>query len=545
MPARSPDAGPAAAAAVATASRLADQRSTISGIPVDPVYGDAPYPGDYPYTRGIHASMYRTRLWTMRQFAGFGTAADTNARFKELLRAGGTGLSTAFDMPTLMGRDSDDEWSIGEVGKAGVAIDTLADMEDLFAGIDVSSVTTSMTINGPAAIVMAMYIAQAEQTGVPRGALGGTLQNDILKEYQAQKEYIYPPRPSMRLVTDLVRFTTAEMPRWNPISVSGYHIREAGSTATQELAFTLANGFAYVEAAMAAGLDIDEFAGRLSFFFNSHNDFFEEIGKFRAARRIWARWMRDRYGAKSERSWALRFHTQTAGVSLTAKQAEINIARVALQSLAAVLGGTQSLHTDSYDEALALPTEKAARIALRTQQIVAHESGVANVADPLGGSAYVEWMTDELERRAEAVFAHLEDLGDGSMLEGVYAAIASGWFMGEIADSAYRYEREVNAGTRLVVGVNTGTDGDDTQPPTLYLGPEIEELQRKRLDAVKHDRDSQAVHRALANVSDDAREPTVNLMPAIIDAVRVYCTEGEIASALGTVFGTYVETAVV
>ena len=543
MPARSPDAGPAAA--VATASRLADQRSTISGIPVDPVYGEAPYPGDYPYTRGIHASMYRTRLWTMRQFAGFGTAADTNARFKELLRAGGTGLSTAFDMPTLMGRDSDDEWSIGEVGKAGVAIDTLADMEDLFAGIDVSSVTTSMTINGPAAIVMAMYIAQAEQTGVPRGALGGTRQNDILKEYQAQKEYIYPPRPSMRLVTDLVRFTTAEMPRWNPISVSGYHIREAGSTATQELAFTLANGFAYVEAAMAAGLDIDEFAGRLSFFFNSHNDFFEEIGKFRAARRIWARWMRDRYGAKSERSWALRFHTQTAGVSLTAKQAEINIARVALQSLAAVLGGTQSLHTDSYDEALALPTEKAARIALRTQQIVAHESGVANVADPLGGSAYVEWMTDELERRAEAVFAHLEDLGDGSMLEGVYAAIASGWFMGEIADSAYRYEREVNAGTRLVVGVNTGTDGDDTQPPTLYLGPEIEELQRKRLDAVKHDRDSQAVHRALANVSDDAREPTVNLMPAIIDAVRVYCTEGEIASALGTVFGTYVETAVV
>ena len=543
MPARSPDAGPAAA--VATASRLADQRSTISGIPVDPVYGEAPYPGDYPYTRGIHASMYRTRLWTMRQFAGFGTAADTNARFKELLRAGGTGLSTAFDMPTLMGRDTDDEWSIGEVGKAGVAIDTLADMEDLFAGIDVSSVTTSMTINGPAAIVMAMYIAQAEQTGVPRGALGGTLQNDILKEYQAQKEYIYPPRPSMRLVTDLVRFTTAEMPRWNPISVSGYHIREAGSTATQELAFTLANGFAYVEAAMAAGLDIDEFAGRLSFFFNSHNDFFEEIGKFRAARRIWARWMRDRYGAKSERSWALRFHTQTAGVSLTAKQAEINIARVALQSLAAVLGGTQSLHTDSYDEALALPTEKAARIALRTQQIVAHESGVANVADPLGGSAYVEWMTDELERRAEAVFAHLEDLGDGSMLEGVYAAIASGWFMGEIADSAYRYEREVNAGTRLVVGVNTGTDGDDTQPPTLYLGPEIEELQRKRLDAVKHDRDSQAVHRALANVSDDAREPTVNLMPAIIDAVRVYCTEGEIASALGTVFGTYVETAVV
>ncbi len=383
----------------------------MSGIPVEPVYGEPPYPGQFPYTRGIHASMYRSRLWTMRMFAGFGTATDTNLRFKELLRAGGTGLSTAFDMPTLMGRDSDDTWSVGEVGRAGVAVDTLADMADLFADIDLGAVTTSMTINGPASIALAMYVAVAEANGIPRARLGGTIQNDILKEYQAQKEYVFPPRPSVRLITDLVRFTTAEMPRWNSVSVSGYHIREAGSTAAQELAFTLANGFAYVEAARAAGLDVDEFAPRLSFFFNSHMDFFEEIGKFRAARRIWARWLRDHYGARSERSWTLRFHTQTAGVSLTAQQPEVNIARVALQALAAALGGTQSLHTDSFDEALALPSEKAARIALRTQQVVAHESGATNVADPLGGSAFVEWMTDELERRAEATFAHLLERG--------------------------------------------------------------------------------------------------------------------------------------
>ncbi len=434
---------------------------TMSGVPVDPIYGDAPYPGQYPYTRGIHASMYRSRLWTMRMFAGFGTAEDTNARFKELLRSGGTGLSTAFDMPTLMGRDSDHDWAVGEVGRAGVAVDTLADMEDLFADIDLGQVSTSMTINGPAPILLAMYVAVAEKGGTPRAALNGTLQNDILKEYQAQKEYIFPPRPSMRLVTDSVRFAAAEMPRWNAISISGYHIREAGATAAQELAFTLANGFAYVEAATKAGLDIDAFAGRLSFFFNSHLDFFEEIGKFRAARRIWARWMREHYGAVDERSWLCRFHTQTAGVSLTAQQPEINIARVAIQAMAAALGGTQSLHTDSYDEALALPTEKAARIALRTQQIVAHETGAANVADPLGGAPYVEWMTDEMERRAEEVFAHLIDLGQGSMLEGVYAGIESGYFMGEIADSAYRFEREVNAGRRIVVGVNAFTEGND------------------------------------------------------------------------------------
>ncbi len=518
---------------------------TLSGIPVDPVYGDPPYPGQYPYTRGIHTGMYRSRLWTMRQFAGFGTAADTNARFKELLGAGGTGLSTAFDMPTLMGRDSDHPWSVGEVGRAGVAIDTLADMEDLFAGIDLGSVTTSMTINGPANIVMAMYIAVGEANGVPRRRLAGTIQNDILKEYQAQKEYIFPPRPSVRLVTDLIAFTTAEMPRWNPVSVSGYHIREAGATAAQELAFTLANGFAYVEAARAAGLGVDAFAPRLSFFFNAHIDFFEEIAKYRAARRIWARWMRERYRARDERSWKLRFHTQTAGVSLTAQQPEINIARVAIQALAAALGGTQSLHTDAYDEALALPTAEAARIALRTQQIVAHETGVTSVADPLGGSAYVEWLTDELERRAEEVFAHLDEQGGGSILEGVLAAIDEGWFQGRIAESAYRFEREVNAGRRLVVGVNAFTDGDDGERNILRIDPAVEEIQLRRLDEVRRRRDAAAVDAALARLVDAARDPLTNTMPAMIEAVSAYATEGEIVAALESVFGTYVEKVVV
>ena len=519
---------------------------TMSGVPLDPVHGDAPFPGQYPFTRGLHAAGYRSRLWTMRMFAGFGTAEDTNARFKELLRAGGTGLSTAFDMPTLMGRDSDSPWALGEVGRAGVAVDTLADMEDLFADIDLSTVSTSMTINGPAATLLAMYIAVGEKTGVARADLAGTLQNDILKEYQAQKEYLYPPRPSMRIVTDVVRFTTAEMPKWHPISISGYHIREAGSTAAQELAFTLANGFAYVEAAIAAGEDIDEFGPRLSFFFNSHTDFFEEIGKFRAARRIWARWMKERYGATDERAMMCRFHTQTAGVSLTAQQPEINIARVATQALAAVLGGTQSLHTDSFDEALALPTEKAARIALRTQQIVAHETGVTHVADPLGGAPFVEWMTDELERQAEVMFAHLDELGNGSMLEGVYAGIDNGWFVGEIADAAYRFEREVNAGRRIIVGVNAFTDGaDDTDPNLLRIDHATEEYQRKRLDAVKRDRDQEAVDTALARITAVAADPTVNLMPSLIEAVRVYATEEEIAMAMEIVFGTYVEPAIV
>jgi methylmalonyl-CoA mutase, N-terminal domain len=518
---------------------------TMSGVPVEPVYGDGPYPGQYPYTRGVYPTMYRSRLWTMRMFAGFGTAEDTNARFKELLGNGGTGLSTAFDMPTLMGRDSDSHWATGEVGRAGVAVDTLADMEDLFAGIDTSAVSTSMTINGPAAIVLAMYIANAEKNGVPRQQLAGTIQNDIFKEYQAQKEYIYPPRPSVRIVTDMIRFTAAEMPRWHPVSISGYHIREAGSTAAQELAFTLANGFAYVEAATAAGVDIDEFAGRLSFFFNSHIDFFEEIGKFRAARRIWARWMKERYGAKDERSLLCRFHTQTAGVSLTAQQPEINIARVAIQALAGAIGGTQSLHTDSFDEALALPTEKAARIALRTQQIVAHETGVANVADPLGGAPYVEWMTDEMERQAEAVFAHLEDLGNGSILEGVYAGIENGYFVGEIADASYRFEREVNAGRRIIVAVNHFTDGAEPQKDLLRIDASTEEYQLKRLADVKLRRNQGAVDEALARVTAIAADPTANLMPPILDAVKAYATLEEVVKAMESEFGTYVEKAII
>ncbi len=519
---------------------------TMSGVPVDAVYGDPPFPGEYPYTRGVYASMYRSRLWTMRMFAGFGTADDTNARFKELLRAGVTGLSTAFDMPTLMGVDSDSRVARGEVGRAGVAVDTLRDVEDLFAGIDLSSVSTSMTINGPAAIVFAMYIAAAEKTGVDRRDLAGTIQNDIFKEYQAQKEYIFPPRPSVRLITDMMAFTTAEMPRWHPVSISGYHIREAGSTAAQELAFTLANGFAYVEAAMAAGLDIDSFARRLSFFFNCHIDFFEEIGKLRAARRIWARWLKEHYGAKDERSLLCRFHTQTAGVSLTAYQPEINIARVAIQALAAALSGTQSLHTDAYDEALALPSEKSARIALRTQQIVAHETGVANVADPLGGSDYVEWMTDEMERQAEEIFAHLLELGDGSILEGTYEGIENGYFVGEIADASYRFEREVNAGRRIIVGNNAFTDGNqDKAQGMLRVDPTVERYQLQRLTKAKSERDDAAVAGTLQALAGCASDPARNLMPPLIDAVKAYATEGEIVGALESVFGTYVERVVV
>ena len=529
------------------ATRLRDVPfETTSGVPVDPVYGDTPLPGQYPFTRGLHAAGYRSRLWTMRMFAGFGTAEDTNARFKEILRNGGTGLSTAFDMPTLMGYDSDSPWALGEVGRAGVAVDTLRDMEDLYADIDLGTVSTSMTINGPAAALLAMYIAVGEQGGVGKADLAGTIQNDILKEYQAQKEYIYPPRPSMRIVTDMIRYTSAEMPKWHPVSISGYHIREAGSTAAQELAFTLANGFAYVEAALAEGQDVNQFGRRLSFFFNAHSDFFEEIGKFRAARRIWARWMKERYGAADERAMMCRFHTQTAGVSLTAQQPENNIARVAIQALSAALGGTQSLHTDSFDEALALPTEKAARIALRTQQVVAHETGVTNVTDPLGGAPYVEWMTDEMERQAEAVFAHLDELGNGSILEGVYAGIDNGYFVGEIADAAYRFEREINNDQRIIVGVNEFTDGnEDGETNLLRIDHSVEELQRKRLEAVKQERDSAAVEASLAAIRTAAVDPTVNLMPPIIDAVKTYATEEEISNAMRDVFGTYVEQAIV
>jgi methylmalonyl-CoA mutase N-terminal domain/subunit len=522
------------------------ESSTISGIPLHPVYGpdEGEFPGVFPYTRGPYASMYRSKLWTMRMFAGFGTAEDTNARFREILRAGGDGLSTAFDLPTLMGRDSDDPRSAGEVGKAGVAVDSLADFEDLFAGIDLAQVTTSMTINAPAPVALAMYVAVAEGRGIARQRLGGTLQNDILKEYQAQKEFVFPPRPSVRLVADVVRFCAAEMPRWYPVSVSGYHIREAGSTAAQELAFTLANGFAYVEAVRAAGLAVDDFAPRMSFFFNAHIDFFEEIAKYRAARRIWARWLRDRYHATTPRSWQLRFHTQTAGVSLTAQQPELNIARVAVQALAAAMGGTQSLHTDAFDEALALPTEKAARLALRTQQMVAYETGAPNVADPLGGSHYVEWLTDEMERRAEAIFAQLDDWGRGSMLDGVLAGIDNDWFQSEIAEAAYRYQRDLAAGRRFQVGVNRFTDarGDD-EVVLQTIGPEVEQAQGKRLAELRRHRSPDVVEAGLAEVRRAAADPTANVMPSIIEAVRGYATIGEVMGALAEVFGRYVERA--
>ena len=517
---------------------------TMSGIPVEPVYGpdDGEFPGQFPYTRGPYASMYRSRLWTMRMFAGFGTAEDTNWRFKEIIRAGGGGLSTAFDMPTLLGIDSDDPMALGEVGRCGVAVDTLADMEDLYADIDLGEVTTSMTINSPAAVIFAMFVAQAEKAGIPRARLGGTLQNDILKEYQAQKEFVFPPRQSMRLVRDTIAFTSAEMPRWHSVSISGYHIREAGSTAVEELAFTLANGFAYVELALAAGLPVDAFAPRLSFFFNAHIDFFEEIAKYRAARRIWARWMRDRYGAEDPRSMQCRFHTQTAGVSLTAQQPELNIARTAIEALAGVLGGTQSLHTNSMDEAMALPTEKAARIALRTQQIIANETNVTHVADPLGGSHYVEALTDEVERQAEEIFAHIEELGSGSMLEGAIKGIEENWFQGRISDSAFELERKVNEGRRIVVGVNAFTEGnEEEQIPLLRITNEDEQRQRKRLDAVRDRRDESKVNAVLERLRAEAADPEINLMPTLIEAAQAYATLGEIMSTMGSVFGRHVE----
>jgi methylmalonyl-CoA mutase N-terminal domain/subunit len=475
-------------------------------------------------------------------FAGFGTAEDTNWRFKEIIKAGGTGLSTAFDMPTLLGLDSDDPMSLGEVGRCGVAVDSLSDMEDLYAGIDLGEVTTSMTINSPAAVIFSMFIAQAEKAGVQRARLGGTLQNDILKEYQAQKEFVFPPRQSMRLVRDTIDFTASEMPRWHSVSISGYHIREAGSTAVEELAFTLANGFAYVELALAAGLDVDAFAPRLSFFFNAHIDFFEEIAKYRAARRIWARWMKERYGATDPRSMQCRFHTQTAGVSLTAQQPEVNIARTAIEALAGVLGGTQSLHTNSMDEALALPTEKAARIALRTQQVIAHETNVAHVADPLGGSYYVESLTDEVERQAEEIFAHLESLGNGSLLEGVITGIEENWFQGRISDSAYELERRLNAGQRITVGVNGFQDGnEEDQMPLLRITNEDEQRQRKRLDSVRSDRNQDAVDAALQKLRAEAEDPEVNLMPTLIEASHAYATVGEMMSTMAGVFGRHVE----
>ncbi|HLK13609.1 MAG TPA: methylmalonyl-CoA mutase family protein, partial [Fimbriimonadaceae bacterium] len=459
--------------------------STISGVENEPLYTresvevdderDLGFPGEFPFTRGVYPSMYRGRLWTMRQFAGFGTAEETNERFRYLLEHGQTGLSTAFDMPTLMGYDSDHLRSEGEVGREGVAIDSLADMETLFAGIPLGEVSTSMTINSPAAMLLAFYVCVGEEQGVPRAALRGTIQTDILKEYIAQKEYIFPPEPSMRLVTDMVEFCAREMPLWHPISISGYHIREAGSTAAQELAFTLADGFTYVDWALERGLAVDEFAPRLSFFFNAHLDFFEEIAKYRAARRIWARHLRERYGAKDPRSWLMRFHTQTAGVSLTAQQPEVNIVRTAIEALAAVLGGTQSLHTNSFDEALALPTEDAVRLALRTQQVIAHETGVVNTIDPLGGSYYLEQLTNELERQAEEYFERIDALG------GVVAAIRENFFQQEIADAAFRYQSEVEAEQRIVVGVNRYRLDDEPPLEILRIDPALEAKQIDRV----------------------------------------------------------------
>jgi methylmalonyl-CoA mutase N-terminal domain/subunit len=522
---------------------------TLSDLPLKPLYGpddvahlnlarDLSYPGQYPYTRGIHAGMYRDRLWTMRQFAGFGNAKQTNERYHFLLSQGQMGLSVAFDMPTLMGYDSDAPQSRGEVGKCGVAIDTKRDMEALFAGIDLGEITTSMTINGPAAIALALYIATAEGKGIPRAKLGGTLQADILKEYIAQKEWIFPPRPHVRIIVDMMKFCTAEMPRWNTISISGYHIREAGSTAVQELAFTLADGFAYVEAAMKAGMAVDTFAPRLSFFFNSHIDFFEEICKFRAARRIYARRMREKYGAKDERSWTLRFHTQTAGCSATAQQPENNIVRVAYEAMAAVLGGTQSLHTNSMDEVMALPTEKSVEIALRTQQVLAYETNVTNVIDPLGGSYFIEALTDEMERGAEDYFRQIEEYG------GVIEAIEAGFFQHEIADASYRYQRSLETKDRIVVGVNAfEREEKPSDMELLKIGAEIEQGQARSVQAVRGERDGSRVETALGKLKRACADDTINVMPPLIEAVDALATEGEIVDAMVSVFGRYTERA--
>ena len=498
------------------------------------------YPGAFPYTRGVHATGYRGRLWTMRQFAGFASVAETNERFRYLLGQGQGGLSVAFDMPTLMGLDADDGRALGEVGHCGVAVSSANDMVDLFSGIPLGDVSVSMTINGPAEVLFAFLLVAAEEQGIDWAQLDGTLQNDILKEYIAQKEWIFPPQPHLRLIVDMIEFCTEHVPRWNTISISGYHIREAGATAAQELAFTLADGFAYVEAGMRRGLDLDTFVPRLSFFFDAHIDFFEEIAKFRAARRIWARWMRDRYGAKSERSLKLRFHTQTAGVSLTAQQPENNIVRTAIEALAAVLGGTQSLHTNAMDEVYALPTARNAEIALRTQQVIAEETGVADTIDPLGGSWYVEEMTDRIEAQAEEMFAAIDRMGHGSMLDGVLAGIEEGWFQGAIADSAYEFEKAVTSGERAIVGVNAYVKTDEPPLDILRIGAEVEHAQRARLDRLRGERDEAAVDTALAALEAGARGDA-NTMPLLIDAARARATLGEIVATLKTVFGGYRE----
>ncbi len=522
-----------------------DEFITTSSEPIERVYTpldlqnmelerDLGMPGEYPYTRGVHATMHRGRLWTMRMFAGFGTAEETNQRFKYLLDQGQTGLSIAFDLPTLMGFDTDAPEALGEFGKCGVAVSSLQDMEILLDGIPLDKVSTSMTINSPAAVIWAMYIAAAEKQGVRPDQLRGTLQNDILKEYIAQKEYIFPPEPSMRLVTDTIEFGTEALPQWNTISISGYHIREAGSTAAQELAFTLANGFEYVRWAIARGLDIDAFAPRLSHFFNAHNDFFEEIAKYRAARRIWAREMRETFGAKNPRSWLLRFHAQTAGVSLTAQQPEINIVRVAVQALAAVLGGTQSLHTNSMDEALALPSEQAVTVALRTQQIIAEESGVGNTVDPLGGSFFLETQTNHIEQQAYNYFRRIEELG------GVLPSIEKGFFQSEISDAAYRYQREIDKNIRKIVGVNAYAEDKPIRIPLLEMNPQGYQRQVARLEKLRQKRDNANVGQVLDKLRI-ACQGTENTMPFILDAVRAYATLGEIIGVMKDVFGIYEE----
>jgi methylmalonyl-CoA mutase N-terminal domain/subunit len=519
--------------------------TTISGRTIERLYTegdlagfdyarDAADPGEFPYTRGIHPTGYRGKLWTMRQFAGFGTPEETNGRYKQLLSAGGTGLSVAFDLPTLMGRDPDHELSLGEVGKCGVSIASLADMETLFQGIPLAGITTSMTINSPAPMLFAMYLVVAERQGASWQTLSGTIQNDILKEFIAQKEYIYPPRSSMRLITDIFRFCVTEVPRWNTISVSGYHIREAGATAAQELAFTLRDGIEYVQWGIEAGLDVDAFAPRLSFFFNAHSDFFEEIAKYRAARRIWAHVMRERFGAKDERSWKLRFHTQTAGVSLTGQQPYNNVVRTALQALSAVLGGTNSLHTNSLDEALSLPTAEAATLALRTQQIIAHESGVANVVDPLGGSYFVEKLTSDLEREAYAYFETIDRLG------GMVAAIEHGYPQKEIAESSYRFQQSVERKEKVIVGVNGFIEENEPRVPILYIDEGAAERQIARLRQLRRDRDGSQVQRTLDALRRGAAGHE-NTMPLLIDAVRAYATIGEMCDALREVWGEYVE----
>ena len=522
--------------------------STISGEPIEPLYTEADLPadpaaaiglpGEYPFTRGVYPSMYRGRLWTMRQFAGFGTSEETNERFHYLLEHGQTGLSTAFDMPSLMGHDSDHPKALGEVGREGVAIDTLDDMQTLFGGIDLGEVSVSMTINAPAAIMLAFYVVAAEEKGIGPERLAGTIQTDILQEYIAQKEWCFPVDPAMRLVTDMIEWCAGHMPRWHPVSISGYHIREAGSTAAQELAFTLKDGLTYVEEAVARGLDVDDFAPRLSFFFNAHLDFFEEIAKYRAARRIWARELRESFGAQDQRSWLMRFHTQTAGVSLTAQQPLVNIVRTSIEALAGVLGGTQSLHTNSYDEALALPTEEAVRVALRTQQVIAHETGVTNTIDPLGGAYFVEALTDRLEAQAREYFAKIDELG------GMVEAVKRGFPQREIADAAFRYQCEVESGARKVVGVNAHTVSDEEPIKTHRLDPELERKQLGRVEAVRSRRDATRVQQTLSALKASAAQEESNLMPGLLDAARAHATEGEIVEALQEVFGTYTETPV-